>query len=127
MNTYNIPRNVKGEGRILMIFSTKALIWTTAGVVIGAIFYFIFNLIGMKSLGIIFILLFGVIGFVIATFKVPDSAAFEITRKTGGENIDDVIKRYVKFKREKGKIYVYDKDRTIEKYQSKEQGGKTNE
>ena len=127
MNTYNIPRNVKGEGRILMIFSTKALIWTTAGVVIGAIFYFIFNLIGMKSLGIIFILLFGVIGFVIATFKVPDSAAFEITRKTGGENIDDVIKRYVKFKREKGKIYVYDNDRTIEKYQAKEQGGKTNE
>lgn len=130
MNTYNIPRNVKGEGRILFVFSTKALIYTTIGVAIGAIFYFIFNLIGMKTLGIIFILLFGVIGFVIATFKVPDSSAFEITRKTGGENIDDVIKRYIKFKREKGKIYVYDIDTTLEKYKSKdenEEGGKTDE
>lgn len=25
---YQIPRNVKGEGRILFIFSTKALIYT---------------------------------------------------------------------------------------------------
>ena len=100
MNTYNIPRNVKGEGRILFIFSTKALIWTTVGVVIVLLFYLIFSLIGMKTIGILFILLFGLIGFIIATFKVPDSTAFEITRKTGGENIDDVIKRYVKFKRE---------------------------
>ena len=127
MGTYNLPRNVKGEGRILFVFSTKALIYTTIGAVIGAVFYFIFNLIGMKTLGIIFILLFGVIGFVIATFKVPDSTAFEITKKTGGENIDDVIKRYVKFKTEKGKIYIYDTDKTLEKYQTKEEGGKTNE
>ena len=25
MGTYNVPRNVKGEGRILFIFSTKSL------------------------------------------------------------------------------------------------------
>ena len=127
MNTYNIPRNVKGEGRILMIFSTKALIYTTVGALIGGLFYLIFKLIGMTLLGIIFVVLFGALGFVIATFKVPDSTAFEITRKTGGENIDDVIKRYIKFKREKGKIYVYDRDKTLEKYEAKEEGGKTNE
>ena len=128
MNTYNIPRNVKGEGRILFVFSTKALIYTSIGAAIGAIFYLIFKLIGMTTLGIIFILLFGLIGFVIGTFKVPDSSAFEITKKTGGENIDDVIKRYVKFKTGKGKIYVYDTDRTLEKYKAKEEeGGKTNE
>ena len=28
---YQIPRNVKGEGRILYIFSTKALIYTAVG------------------------------------------------------------------------------------------------
>ena len=28
---YQIPRNVKGEGRILFIFSTKALITTGMG------------------------------------------------------------------------------------------------
>lgn len=127
MNTYNIPRDVKGEGRILFVFSTKALIYTTIGATIGGLFYLIFNLINMKTIGILFVLLFGVIGFVIATFKVPDSTAFEITRKTGGENIDDVIKRYVKFKTEKGKIYIYDTDKTLEKYKTKEEGGKTNE
>lgn len=128
MNTYNIPRNVKGEGRILFVFSTKALIYTSIGAVIGTLFYLIFKLVGMTTLGFIFILLFGLIGFVIGTFKVPDSTAFEITKKTGGENIDDVIKRYVKFKTGKGKIYVYDTDRILEKYKSKEEeGGKTNE
>ena len=38
MNTYNIPRNVKGEGRILYVFSTKALIYTFIGIAIGFIF-----------------------------------------------------------------------------------------
>lgn len=31
MGTYMIPRNTKGEGRILFIFSTKALIYTVVG------------------------------------------------------------------------------------------------
>lgn len=31
---YQIPRNVKGEGRILFIFSTKALIYTGVGAAI---------------------------------------------------------------------------------------------
>ena len=43
MGTYNIPRNVKGEGRILFIFSTKALIYTSVGGLLGLPFYFIFS------------------------------------------------------------------------------------
>ena len=35
---YQIPRNVKGEGRILFIFSTKALITTGIGAAVGAFF-----------------------------------------------------------------------------------------
>ena len=31
---YQIPRSVKGEGRILYIFSTKALIYTGVGAVV---------------------------------------------------------------------------------------------
>ena len=123
MNSYNIPRNVKGEGRILYIFSTKALIYTFVGILIGSIFYFIFNLMGMSTLGVIFIILFGAIGFVIATFRVPDTSAFKITQKTGGEKIDDVIIRYIKFKLQKGKIYVYDQDKKQEKIETKEEGG----
>ena len=124
MNSYNIPRNVKGEGRILYIFSTKALIYTFVGILIGSIFYFIFNLMGMSTLGVIFIILFGAIGFVIATFRVPDTSAFKITQKTGGEKIDDVIIRYIKFKLQKGRIYVYDQNRRQEKVETKEEGGK---
>ena len=123
MKTYEIPRDYKGESRILYIFSTKALIYTFVGILIGSIFYFIFNLMGMSTLGVIFIILFGAIGFVIATFRVPDTSAFKITRKTGGEKIDDVIIRYVKFKLQKGKIYVYDQDKKQEKIETKEEGG----
>ena len=31
MGTYNVPRNVKGEGRILFIFTTKSLIYSSRG------------------------------------------------------------------------------------------------
>ncbi len=56
------------------------------------------------------ILAFGVVGFVIGSFKVPESSNFEITKKTGGENIDEVILRAIKFKRKKNRIYVYTKE-----------------
>ena len=114
MNTYNLPRDVKGEGRILFIFSTKALIYTTFGVGIGFIYYFVLKLIGLQFVGIIIMLLLGLIGFVIGTLKVPDTNAFEITKKTGGENIDDVIKRAIKFKMQKNKIYFLDIKNTKE-------------
>ena len=42
--------------------------------------------------------------------KVPDTGGLEITRKTGGENIDDIIKRYIKFKKNNKKLYVYTKE-----------------
>ena len=106
MGTYNIPRNVKGEGRILYIFSKKGIIYTMIGALIGTPFYLLFNSIGITFVGVIIIVLLALIGFIIGTFKVPETTAFEITRKTGGENIDDVIKRAIKFKMQKNKIYV---------------------
>lgn len=53
MRTYEIPRNYKGESRILYIFSTKALIYTIVGMGIGLIFYFILNALGMQFAGIL--------------------------------------------------------------------------
>lgn len=114
MGTYNVPRDVKGEGRILFIFSTKALIYTAIGGGIGVIFYLLLNLIGLGLIGIVAIAVLGLIGFSIGTFKIPDTNAFQITKKTGGENIDDVIKRAIKFKMQKNKIYVYQKEEKIE-------------
>lgn len=51
-------------------------------------------------------ILLGLLGFIIGTFKVPDSGALKVTRLVGGENIDDVILRYIKFKQKKNKIYI---------------------
>ena len=105
---YNIPRNTKGESRFFNIFSTKALIVTIIfGVIAFAIFYPIGILINYKALGIIVTVIFGVIGFVISSFKIPDSNNFELTRKAGGEYIDQIILRYLRFKRKKNKIYTY--------------------
>lgn len=115
MKSYYIPRNYKGEGRILYIFSTKAIIYTAVGVGIGLLFYFILNLIGLTMLGIIIAAIFGGIGFAIGTFKVPEMKNFEITRKTGGENIDDIIKRWIMFKKNKNKIYVYKDEKEVTK------------
>ena len=114
MGTYNLPRNVKGEGRILYVFSTKALIYTAVGIGIGLILYFLFNLVGLGMIGIGAIGILGLIGFSIGTFKIPDTNTFEITKKTGGENIDDVIKRAIKFKMQKNKIYIYQREEIIE-------------
>lgn len=113
MGTYNVPRNVKGEGRILFIFSTKSLITACIGGAVGLIFYFIFSLLKMKLVGIVITVIFAFIGYAIGMFKIPDTNGLEITRKTGGENIDDVIKRYIKFKQNNKKYYVYTKEEDI--------------
>ncbi len=123
MGTYNLPRNVKGEGRILFIFSAKALVYTAIGGACGLPLYLIFSLLSMNVVGIICIALLGLVGFIIGTFKVPDSTNFNITQKTGGENIDDVIRRGIKFKMQKNKIYVYENevDKEVEKEETKDE------
>lgn len=106
MGTYGLPRDVKGEGRILFIFSKKALIYTSIGITVGLVFYFLFNLIGLGIIGAIIAVLLGAGGFVIGTFKIPDTNSFELSRKAGGENIDEVIQRAFKFKMKKNPIYI---------------------
>ena len=110
MGTYNLPRDVKGEGRILFVFSAKALVYTAVGGACGLPLYLIFSILSMNVVGLICIAILGLVGFVIGTFKVPDTSNFKITQKTGGENIDDVIKRAIKFKMQKNRIYVYENE-----------------
>ena len=111
MGTYNLPRNVKGENRILFIFSTKSLIYTVVAGGVGLLFYFIFKLFNMTMVGIVIVALFALLGFGIGTLKVPEIAKFEFSKKTGGENIDDVIKRAIKFNTKGRKIYVYKEEK----------------
>ena len=107
MGTYNIPRNVKGEGRILFIFSTKSLIYTGIGGVIGIPVYLIFAALNMNIVGLVIIGVLALIGFLIGTFKVPPIGSFKVTKQVAGEQIDDVIKRAIMFKRKGRKIYLY--------------------
>ncbi|MBP3256171.1 MAG: PrgI family protein [Clostridia bacterium] len=110
MGTYNIPRNVKGEGRILFIFSMKALMYSGIGAIIGLLFYFILDALGLKMVGIVIIAVLALIGFIIGTFKFPEFSGLKFTKVVGGEEIDDVIKRAVMFKKKGNKIYVYTKE-----------------
>lgn len=107
MGTYNLPRSVKGEGRILFIFTGKSLIYAVVAGGIGLVFYFILSFMNLKMVGLIITATFALIGFIIGTFKVPDLSKFEFTKKTGGESLDDVIKRAIRFKTKGKKIYMY--------------------
>lgn len=107
MGTYNLPRNVKGEGRILFIFTGKSMIYTVVAGGIGLLFYFILSAFNLNTVGLIIVACFALIGFLIGTLKMPNLEKFDFTKKTGGENIDDIIKRAIKFKTKGKKIYIY--------------------
>lgn len=83
MGTYYLPRNVKGEGRILFIFTTKSLIYSVVGAAIGLLFYFIFSALNMTMIGIAIVAFLALIGFVIGTVKMPELGKFEFSKKTG--------------------------------------------
>ena len=106
MGTYMIPRNTKGEGRILYIFSTKALIYTVVGGVTGGIFYYVLRFIKLGVVGIVIASILALTGFLIGTIKVPNSEKYKVTRAVGGENVDDIIMRYIKYKKNKNRIYI---------------------
>lgn len=94
-----------------MIFTTKSLIATCVGAGLGlAIYYFLKIFLGLGKIGLIITLIFAAIGYGITTLKMPESNNFAITRKTGGDRIDDVLLRTLKFKQKGKRIYVYTKE-----------------
>lgn len=135
MGTYYIPRDTKGEGRILYIFSTKGLVYTVVGVLLGFCVKWLLNLIGgalggkniTSLIGNILIGLFAIIGFVIGTFKVPALEKFEVTKKAAGFDIDMVLKEYIKFHFKKDKYYVYDVKDLVKEQLEKEENEKLEE
>lgn len=121
MGTYRVPRNTKGESRILIIFSTKALIYTVVGLVIGYFINYGLKLAGIETVGLIIMAILGVIGFTIGTLKIPEIGAFPITKQIAGEKLDEVIVRYYKFKKNSQKIYVAEKIEKVEKTKEKKE------
>ena len=105
MGTYNIPRNLKGESRILYIFSVKALITTAIGAFVGLFFYIPLTALGAETAGWIAIGIFAVIGFIVGTVKIPLIPAIPFTRNIAGESIDVIVRRYFKFKKNRNWNY----------------------
>lgn len=113
--SYFVPRSVKGETRILVIFSVKSFISTLIfGLIGGGVWYLcsaLFN-IGLVP-GLIMTAVFAAIGYAIGALKIPDLPTMGKFRKAGGENLSDIIIRYFAFKRKK-KIYLYNVNRGFE-------------
>lgn len=105
MGTHLIPRaDVKGQDRFFIFFSVPGLIGTVLGMAIGYLFYAIFSVIGMTVIGIAIMTLLGLAGFTIGQVKIPDTNAFPIFKKIGGEYVRDIILRYLKFNKTKKKF-----------------------
>lgn len=107
--TYSVPRNVKGESRILIIFSVKSLLFTIAFGLVGVVFNFIFSALGMGVVGIACVGIFALIGYIIGALVIPDSPLLGSLSKAGGEAISDILFRLITFKKRR-KIYLYRKD-----------------
>ena len=108
MGTHLIPREVEGEGRILIIFTMKGFAGTLIGIGIGTIFHSIFSNIGAEIVGWVLLGICALAGFIIGQVKLPVSNSFELLKKAGGDYVYEIIIKYFKFRKTK-KIYTYDK------------------
>lgn len=108
--TYTVPRSVKGESRILYIFTVTGLIFTIAFGVIGFLIKMLISAFVPGIVGWIIVGLFAVLGFVIGTLTIPDSNIVGPLKKAGGEKIRDILFRTLTFSKRK-KIYVYRYDK----------------
>lgn len=109
MSTHYIPKDLKGETRILVIFSVKSLITTAIFASIGFVFFLIFSAMGMKLLGGIILALMALLGYGVGTIKIPKINGLKFTKNIEGDSMDEVFVRYVKFRANR-KIYTYTKE-----------------
>lgn len=109
--TYYVPRSVKGEGRILYIFTMKSLAVTILTGLIGVgIWMLLDSIIGIGMVpGLIITAIFGGIGYAFITVKIPDAPFMGVFRKAGGEYLSSMLLRFMTF-RSRRKIYIYNYD-----------------
>ncbi len=105
--TYTVPRNVKGETRLLYIFSVKSMITTVFCGLIGFALGYILALIGLgQKATFIMTAIFALIGWILGEMSIPDTPIVGNLRKAGGEPILNILIRTITFKKRK-KIYIY--------------------
>lgn len=110
---YYVPRSVKGESRILYIFTIKSFLTTLVVGGLAAVVTFLIKPIlnfGIFT-QIIIIIPFAVIGYVIGAVTIPDIPLVGPLQKAAGENILDILLRFASFGSKK-KVYMYNVDRT---------------
>ena len=114
-NSYFVPRSVRGESRILYIFTVKSFIVTLIFGLVGAgIWYLLtsFNVDVALIPGLIIVGICGGIGYALATVTIPDVPMMGPLRKAGGENIGAMVMRLITFRKRK-RIYLYNYKREI--------------
>lgn len=104
--TYTVPRNVKGESRLLYIFTMRSFFTTVIGAAVGFLFSLIFSIVGLNTVGFVTIIVFAVLGFGVGTLTIPDSKIVGNLRKAGGEQLGSILLRTITFSKKK-KIYIY--------------------
>ncbi len=109
MSTHYIPKDLRGEGRILMIFTTKSLITTSIFGAVGVVFYLLFSALKLRIVGVIILAVLALLGFAFGTVKMPKITGWRFTKNIEGDSMDEVFLRFVKFKSNK-KIYSYTKE-----------------
>lgn len=103
--THIIPRaDVKGQDRFFIFFSVPGLIGTIIGIAIGYPVFLIVSAFASTTPGLVVLALFGLIGFIIGQGQIPDTNAFPLFKKVGGEYVRDIILRYFRFKKTKKKF-----------------------
>jgi len=110
MNTYMIPREATNENRFLF-FTPKAGIFSIIAFIIGFLIKCLLNLTQipvMNTVGWIICAILVLIAYALGTFKIPESNAFDILKKAGGEPVDVIVKRAINFNKRK-KIYIYER------------------
>lgn len=114
--SYYVPRSVKGESRILYVFTIKSFAVTLAFGLVGVLFYFILaSFMSISIVGaIIIIAIFAAIGYALSAVTIPDVPIMGPLRKAGGENIGAMIIRLISFRGRK-KIYLYNYKRQVTK------------
>lgn len=109
MSTHYIPKDLRGETRILIIFTVKSLITTAIFGGIGVILFMIFRALQMSMVGIIILILLGLFGYAFGTVKIPRITGWRFTKNIEGDSMDEVFLRYIKYRNNK-KIYSYTKE-----------------
>lgn len=107
-NVYSVPRNVKGETRLFVIFSIKSLVFTVVFGLIGFFLFSILSAVGLGPIGIALMIILAIIGYVISSFKIPDIPLVGKFRKASGEMIWEILFKTIMFYKKK-KLYIYSK------------------